>query len=62
MSEVKKVDIGTLSKRDQLMWFKSYVEDYNTATMPHDKVHFIHLSPYTHSLALYSFTILHRMR
>jgi len=37
MSEVKKVDIGTLSKRDQLMWFKSYVEDYNTATMPHEK-------------------------
>ncbi len=42
MSEVKKVDIGTLSKRDQLMWFKSYVEDYNTATMPHEKVLFIH--------------------
>ena len=58
MSEVKKVDIGTLSKRDQLMWFKSYVEDYNTATMPHEKVLFIQTLityyPLTCSLKFYN--------
>ena len=55
MSEVKKIDVGTLSKRDQLVWFKSYIEDYNTATMPHEKV--ICLLVNTPSLLIFSFSI-----
>lgn len=55
MSEVKKIDVGTLSKRDQLVWFKSYIEDYNTATMPHEKV--ICLLVNAPSLLIFSFSI-----
>jgi hypothetical protein len=38
MMEVKKMpEIATSSKREVMQWFKSYIEDYNTATLPHEK-------------------------
>lgn len=38
MEEVKKIPgVGCLPRRDVVEYFKSYVEDYNTATMPHEK-------------------------
>ena len=38
MAEVKGVPgVMTESKRDIMAHFKSYMEDFNTATMPHHK-------------------------
>ena len=38
MSEVKKLpDVMGQGKREMMMHFKSFIEDFNTATMPHDK-------------------------
>ncbi len=38
MEEVKKIpNVGTMGKREMMQYFKGFVEDYNTATMPHPK-------------------------
>lgn len=38
MEEVKKIpDVACLPRRDAMEYFKCYIEDYNTATMPHEK-------------------------
>jgi alpha-galactosidase/6-phospho-beta-glucosidase family protein len=38
MTEVKNMaGIMGQSKREIMEYFKSYIEDYNTATMPHEK-------------------------
>jgi hypothetical protein len=41
MEEVKKIPgVDCLPRRDVMEYFKSYIEDYNTATMPHEKYYF----------------------
>ena len=37
--EIKKIPSGSgsMSKREIMDYFSSFVEDYNTATMPHEK-------------------------
>ena len=35
--EVKKVDVETLPKNDERELFRDYIEDYNTASLPHRK-------------------------
>jgi ABC-type lipoprotein release transport system permease subunit len=38
MEEVKGIpNVSMMSKREVMQHFKSYIEDYNTATMPHSK-------------------------
>jgi hypothetical protein len=38
MIEVKKQpEILGQGKREVMKWFKAYVEDFNTATLPHEK-------------------------
>jgi len=41
--EVKKLDPEQLSQREKKDLIKSYLEDYNTVTLPHEKYYNLHL-------------------
>ena len=45
LGEVKKLDVESLQKWEEKELFKEYAEDYNTATLPHEK--FYHLEKWS---------------